>query len=483
LINNPSFPAGIGSGQIQLINQNKAVPYLGLILGETTKAVAKELNIPANTGVYVTKVISMSPAEKAGLMAGDVLLSCDHKPVNSHEEVGQVILNKKAGDVIKLVLNRRGRKKSFHAKLESAPPSGLIPAAAQDRSKTWMGADIQDIDAVMNHQFNLPDNKGVIVTHVAGKSPAHTAGIQTGDVIRRFGVTDIKDVKQMQSLILKGQPDSRVQLTVFRNGHYLTLPVVLGQRVAAAGRTPLIVPAEMTIEGSWIGMDVDELSARDATEMGLPAGTRGILVEDVESPPATMVGFQTGDVITAINGVSTPDMKQFVEVTENLPGAVVDVIRGRGHIFISVPPPGYTQQGTKLKTALDNKFKRVALTRPVYDRFAIVSSGPDLNAYVAENTIAAPYLILVDLSNNSFAYLGPDSVIALPDTIQRYTIPALICSDISPDTASALAAKEVAIYSGVVGTAMDAIGLYKSNSLIAMKDTSPANFVLAAGAG
>jgi predicted Fe-Mo cluster-binding NifX family protein len=223
----------------------------------------------------------------------------------------------------------------------------------------------------------------------------------------------------------------------------------------------------MAIEGTWIGMDVSELSAGGASALGLPAGTTGIMVGDVESPPAITVGFQTGDVIVAVNGFPTPDMKQFVAATKKQPSAVVDIIRGNKHLYISVPPPGFTRQMTKINTG-NNNMKQVAMARPAKGRFAIFATGPELNAAVAGDTAVLPYMILVDLDNNRFAALGPNSAGALANTVSQYGITGLVCRDISSQSASVLAAGGVAVYSGVVGTANEAIGLYGSGSLIAM---------------
>ena len=466
LINNPTFSTGIGDSQIQLINQNRpGGPYLGLNLSELNEVVGKDLNIPPGTGLYVNDVVALSPAEKAGVKKGDVLLKCAHKPVNSPEAVGRILATLKAGDSVKLLVNRDGRKKSFHAKLENAP-LGLNTGAIQN--PVWMGADIQDIDAIMKIRFNLPDKRGVIISHVAVGSPALAAGLRSGDVVRRFGATRILDVKQMQSLILKSQPGQKVNLTILRDGRQNGLNVVMERHSTAAGRVAFLGPADVAIEGSWIGMDVTELSAGDASALGLPAGIRGILVNDVESPPATMVGFQTGDAIVAVNGQPTEDMKQFETATQKQSGAVVDVIRGNKHLFISVPPPGFTQQGTQLNGGM-NKMRQVALTRPATGKLGILTSGPDLNSVVSGNLRNRPYLVLVDLTNGSYAVLGPNELDPLSDAMQQYNVTSLVCSDISRNTARALAVQGTQVYAGVTGPTMDAIGLYETHALIAMK--------------
>ncbi|MBF0209260.1 MAG: PDZ domain-containing protein [Desulfamplus sp.] len=516
LINKPTFPSGVGNGQIILINQPASgVPYLGMGLDDVPPNVAAQLKLAQSTGVYVKSVAVASPAEKAGVKVGDVILKVDGKNTVAHQQVGDILKNKKVGDVIKLVVNRNGVKKSFHIKLEASPntansaiitqQSGVTTqqngALAQQNSavknpfepppptaKIWMGADIQDIDAVMQLQFSLPDTRGVIVSHVTANSPAMRAGLETGDVIRRFNDTRIRDVSQLQSLILKSQPGKEIQLTVLRKGAQLNLPLVLGEQTPPPETIPFIGPADIAIEGTWIGMDVGELTTNGAADLGLPVGTKGILVNDVESPPATMVGFTTGDVIVAVNGQPTPDMKHFESATQQQNSAVVDVIRGNKHIFISVPPPGFTQQGTKINQPLDNKIKQVAMTAPVVQpqsqqtmqpcpavtpsqpqqlakRFGIFASTPDLNSTVYGNRFHTPYLIMVDLTTNSFAVVAPSNIGNISDTFSSNNLAALVCSDISKETASELSSRGITIYAGVVGTPNSAINLYESGCL------------------
>ncbi|MBF0376906.1 MAG: PDZ domain-containing protein [Desulfamplus sp.] len=550
LINKPTFPAGVGNGQIQLINQIvQGSPYIGMGLADVPAALSQELNLKAGVGVYVKSVTIASPAEKAGVKIGDVILKFDGKNAATHQQIGEILKTKKAGSVIKIVINRNGKKKSFHIKLENAPnlPNTAVSAPNNSQtqqigvqqnngqaqqngstqqtspknpfepppaaSKIWMGADIQDIDAVMQLQFSLPDTRGVIVSHVSANSPAITAGLQTGDVIRRFNDTRIRDVNQFQSLILKSQPGNQIQLTVLRKGSQITLPLLLGEQTPTPAKTPFLGPADIAIEGTWIGMDVGELTGNGAADLGLPAGTQGILVNDVESPPATMLGFTTGDVIVAVNGQPTPDMKNFETATQKQTSAVVDVIRGNKHLFISVPPPGFTQQGTKINQPLDNKIKQVAMTQQVAQpqqtiqpcpsvqtqnqqtiqpcpiqqpltqqgvqqqpntksvpqRFGIFASNPDLNSTVYGNRFQNPYLIMVDLSSNSFAVIDPSNIGNIADTFSSNNLSALVCSDISQQAASELSAKGVTIYAGVVGTPNRAIDSYQSGSLTPVK--------------
>jgi S1-C subfamily serine protease/predicted Fe-Mo cluster-binding NifX family protein len=469
LLNHPTFSTGIGNQQIQLINQNQLNGglYLGIDLSEINPAAAQDPNLADKGSLYVNAVLPGSPSQKAGLSTGDIVLKCDGQTVNSLAAMRQILGQKQAGDVIKLVVNRDGMAKSYHVKLENAP-MGLPVGTTQN--PTWMGADIQNIDGVMKIRFNLPDQKGAVVTHVAPDSPAAAAGLQTGDVVRRLAETRIRDVEQLQSMISKAQPGQMITLTVLRNAEHQTVNLTLGRQPLDTGKqVPVLPPGDMAIEGSWIGMDVTELSPNDAAGMKLAPGTTGILVNDVEGPPATSVGFQTGDVIIAVNGIPTPDMKQFVAATQQQAGAVVDVIRGNRHLFMSVPPPGFTAQGTPLNIGLDQRFKQVAMTRAAPQKVALITSGPGLGSRVAGDASNPLYLIMVDPSANAFTVLSATDPNQVPGVLGQYQVGSLICSDVSPGLARTLSANGITVYSGVVGSTADAIGLYQSNRLIAAR--------------
>ncbi|KPA19047.1 magnetosome protein MamE-Cter [Candidatus Magnetomorum sp. HK-1] len=464
---NNSFPTGLGNSQIQLVNLHQTSVFLGLDLSEINAALALELKLKPKTGVYVRNVIPKSPAQKAGVKTGDVLLKCDHKPVLAREQVSTILVGKKAGDVIKLLVQRNGHKKSFHIKL-AKKPVGLQQAAAKT-TPVWLGADIQDIDAIMKMQFKLADKKGVIISHVSPGSPAETSGLKTGDVIRRYKGTRIRNVNQFQSLILKGQPGDQASLSVLRDKRLIAISVVLGQLSPKPKKKPFISPADIAIEGTWIGMDVSELSSNDATALNLPASTRGILVNDVESPPAMTLGFQTGDVLTGINGIHIPDMKAFVAASKHQTGAVVDVIRGNKHFFITVPPPGYTRQGTQLKTGGTQHMKKVALTTPVRNhRIAVMVAQPSLSACVSGNTNGSPFIILVDVNKLAYATLDPIAANQLLSQLQQHQVKVLICSAIDRQTSGMLSNNGISIYSGVVGSAQTAIQMYSASKLISM---------------
>jgi len=225
------------------------------------------------SGLFVSGVVPTSPAERAGLKTGDVLIECDGTPVSTVDAAARIIGQKQVGQSIRLVVKRNGTTRSFSPRMGNVP-MGLEVGGLQNAA--WVGADVQSIDAVMKIRFNLPDRNGVIVTQVAPGAPAAACGLQVGDVIRRVGETRIRDVEQLESLVQKSKPGQKLSLTILRNNQQQVVGLTLGRKSADPNvAVAMLPPGDVTIEGSWIGMDVAELSAADVTDMGLPAGTKG----------------------------------------------------------------------------------------------------------------------------------------------------------------------------------------------------------------
>ncbi len=104
----------------QLIDHNKVLrPYIGISgisLDETT---AKKYNL--TVGVYVKTVQNFSPAEKAGLQSGDVIVKADDKDITTMDELNEIKNSHKIGDTMKLKINRKGEEKDITITLEETP--------------------------------------------------------------------------------------------------------------------------------------------------------------------------------------------------------------------------------------------------------------------------------------------------------------------------------------------------------------------------
>ncbi len=471
-ITEKSFPAGLGSGQIrligtplptgignqpmQLIRQNG--PYLGLVLSPAPPDAAARLGLAAGGGVVVTSVVAGSPGQKAGILPGDVLLRMDGTDLGTPEDMGAILSGKKAGDAVKVVYDRQGARKSTHLTLANVP-LGVEVAVTADGP--WLGLDVQDIDAVMGVQFNLPDTRGVIVTSVAPGSPALAAGLATGDVIRRVAQTRIRDVVQFQAVVAKTRSGQSLRLSLLRAGSPLEADLMVGVPPLAPQSVPMLGAASVDIEATWIGMSLAELTPGNAASMNLPSSLRGILVVDVDGPPATMSGFMTGDVILSINTRETPDLQTFMKAAQGQNSAAVVVYRGGKHMFVSVAPAGYTPQGTQLKTGLDQRFRQVALTRPGF--LAALAEDKSLTAPVStENNAQA--VIILDPAKGTYSIKELSQRLPLAEFLRQNGVTALVCRNLAQVTADDLAAKGIAVSNGAAGPVGQVLSQYQKQT-------------------
>ncbi|MBC7130236.1 trypsin-like peptidase domain-containing protein, partial [Candidatus Bathyarchaeota archaeon] len=98
-----------------------ARPWLGIIGLSLTRDLSRYYGIPLEEGVLVTRVVEGSPADRAGLKAGDIILALDNVPTNRMEKLLSEIHKKKAGDAAKLTIYRRGAKQDLIVILAKPP--------------------------------------------------------------------------------------------------------------------------------------------------------------------------------------------------------------------------------------------------------------------------------------------------------------------------------------------------------------------------
>ena len=104
----------------QLINHNKVLrPYIGISGINLDESTAKKYNL--TVGVYVKTVQNFSPAEKAGLQSGDVIVKADDKDITTMDELNDIKNSHKIGDTMKLKINRNGEEKEATLTLEETP--------------------------------------------------------------------------------------------------------------------------------------------------------------------------------------------------------------------------------------------------------------------------------------------------------------------------------------------------------------------------
>ncbi len=93
----------------------------------------------------------------------------------------------------------------------------------------WIGVQLQDLTSELAEYFELREKYGAVVAYVYPDSPAEKAGLEGGDIIIRFGNTEIKNITMLQEEVRKRKAGDKVVIQVWRNKNYMLITVTLGE--------------------------------------------------------------------------------------------------------------------------------------------------------------------------------------------------------------------------------------------------------------
>mgnify|MGYP000997255297 FL=1 len=164
----------------------------------------------------------------------------------------------------------------------------------------WLGVRIQDMSPEIAESMGMADAKGALVTDVPD-GPAKDAGIQSGDVITRFGANDVTSAGDLTRRVADAPIGEAVPVIVLRDGRTETLAVTLGRREDAEAKTmPASSPApEAPKEMETLGLTLAPLSDDMRSRLGLDAGSEGLMIMKVDqASEAFTKGLVEGDLIT-----------------------------------------------------------------------------------------------------------------------------------------------------------------------------------------
>ena len=200
--------------------------YLGVSIQAVTPAIAKAMSLNGPEGALVTQVSPDSPAAKAGLQAGDVILAINGTPVNEYNRLVMTVSMMTPGDTADLKVFRDGQTKQFSVKVAEMPGEKVERASVdQDHSDSALkGVAVEDLDAQTARQLGLPGStKGVVVTNVDPASQAAVSGLHEGDVIQEVNRKPVTNSQDFARAL--GKSDGESLLLVNRRGNKVFLAV------------------------------------------------------------------------------------------------------------------------------------------------------------------------------------------------------------------------------------------------------------------
>ncbi len=197
------------------------------------------------------------------------------------------------------------------------------------------------------------DTDGVTVADVLAGSPAAQAGVQPGDLIRKFDGREVKNFTALRTLVAQTQLNKQVELEILRDGKPVKVKAQIkeqpldNQTLGAVPRqnqpqpqTPRQPNDQETVDSPLASIHVDELTSEKARQLDLPPNARGVLVTNVD-PDSGVAELQKGDVIEEINQQPVTSVSDYNKIAGSLDASqpqILSVCRHRARSFLVLRP-------------------------------------------------------------------------------------------------------------------------------------------------
>jgi serine protease Do len=178
--------------------------YLGVNIQRLTSDLSKQLGLKSLEGALVSEVRAGSPAEKAGLKSGDVIVEFNGKKVENPHRLQNLVEQAPMSGEQSVVVLRGDEKMTVPVSLAPLPgdvaKSETAPAKPETKVEA-LGLEVSDLTAEVAEQLGFKDQTGVVITSVTAGSSAERAGLESGMVIARVGNKDVHNAEEFKTAV------------------------------------------------------------------------------------------------------------------------------------------------------------------------------------------------------------------------------------------------------------------------------------------
>ena len=199
--------------------------WLGVAIQPVTPELAKSFGVEGENGALVADVTKDSPADKAGLKSGDIIMEFDGKQIHEMNSLPRYVAATPVGKKVKLKLLRNGKPEEATVTIELLKDGeeGVQTGATEDR----LGLTVRDLTSELAAQMGIKDTKGVVVVAVKPGGVAEEAGIAAGDVIKEINGVKITKVNDYTKTVSTHKKGTSIRLLLRRGDSslFVAIPV------------------------------------------------------------------------------------------------------------------------------------------------------------------------------------------------------------------------------------------------------------------
>ncbi|MFH0777201.1 MAG: DegQ family serine endoprotease [Candidatus Eisenbacteria bacterium] len=201
-----------------LLDKGKVVRgWMGIVIQNIDETMAQALGLSGAGGVVISEVAKDGPAEKAGFKQGDVVLEFESKRVKDSVTLRNMVVEAAPGTEVRIKVLRDGNEKYISMKLGELPAEALASAGkSAQRKVSEVGIEVETLIPALAKRLGYQDEQGVVVVAVKPGSPAQSAGIAQGDLIKEVNKQKVTDVSEYDKAFARSKPGDAVLFLIRR---------------------------------------------------------------------------------------------------------------------------------------------------------------------------------------------------------------------------------------------------------------------------
>jgi Do/DeqQ family serine protease len=194
--------------------------WIGITVQNLDKRLAHYLKVPVKKGIMVKAVESGTPAQKAGIQEGDIIISINNRKILSGDDYQTAMRGFAAGDTLRVKIWRNNRNLTV-----AVIPKVFPMELAEELTYKLLGVKVENLTSQNRQRFGVSARVGVVISDLRHKSYLARIGVRPGDVIRQIDQLSIGSIEDFQQAIVKYRHKKTVVILLQRSdqGYYITV--------------------------------------------------------------------------------------------------------------------------------------------------------------------------------------------------------------------------------------------------------------------
>ncbi len=220
-----AIPSNMASTVMNAIRKDGRVQRgrLGALIQDLTEDLAKSFNYDSTKGALIGDVVDNSPAKKAGLRSGDIVVEFNGKPITNSYQLRMEVASTRPGTASNVVIFRDGKRQTIQIttdELTDEVAQATRPATDGEAAATNFGLTVQSLTPELAQRLGYDEQEpGVVVASVEATSLAARAGLRQGDLVVNVDGQAIRNLADFRGAMAKADSAKGVRLQMMREGN------------------------------------------------------------------------------------------------------------------------------------------------------------------------------------------------------------------------------------------------------------------------